>query len=137
MISEKDIKLGGLVMEHPRGKAFDEEVIALLRVWIRRFCTRADRRVRFPDTTYRWKHLAEREGANYPHDVPKNAVETVGQGIGLYVAEGEFMVAALREGYLLKTDSKDKNTCTVNMRLLTKNEQLQRHNPSTPPRAKR
>lgn len=76
-----------------------EEVVAKVMAWIRERCKprkTLDRR----KTSYDWKHEAEsRDG-----------------GIGEYVAQGEFIVAALRLGYRAGRVPGDGPSVYLNMR---------------------
>lgn len=72
-----------------------EGVVAKVQVWIRNNC-KPRKTINRRWSSYFWKHRAEGE----EHFLLGRSREAgTWRGIGEYVAQGEFVVAALREGY--------------------------------------
>lgn len=139
MITEADVVASGYKpadVQHARGDAINEAVVALVRDWIRTYCTTANKFVQSgklgsAGSSYGWKHRAEGTGG---FATSRRFVEA--PGVGQYVSNGDFIVAALREGFSAKSLDSQSPNLVMNMRLLTKQEWTDRHNPSAPPRNK-
>jgi hypothetical protein len=92
-----------------------EEVIAKVVEWIQENCEH--RKSLDPHcSSYSWKHRAEWSGSEARAEYVGHAVVRV-RGIGQYVSNSEFMVAAMRAGYRVVQEDPDDINALLDMAL--------------------
>lgn len=115
-LTERDVNMSGVRLA-PAEQADAEElpraaIVAKLVAWIKANCEHR-RSIDEAFTSYSWKHRAERGD----HEGVTRRVKGIARkvpvlGIGEYVANGEFIVAALRAGYVaVQSGAGSLNAC--------------------------